>query len=179
MVIRAVRFNSYLLLLAILVLAVGCQTAESNRKKQLAVLRVHAEAVRDGTSFNELATIGRTSPMVVSVHRSPFLTEDNVSSAKIVEIVGGFALQIQFDRRGTWLLEQYTASNPQKRLAVFIQFGEKLERARWLAAPMIYQRIPNGVLMFTPDADREEADQIALGLNNHAAKTQPKPGQPQ
>jgi hypothetical protein len=27
--------------------------------------------------------------------------------------------------------------------------------------------------VFTPDADREEADQIALGLNNVARETQP------
>jgi preprotein translocase subunit SecD len=174
MLIRAERFNTYLLLLAVLAMAVGCQTAESKRKKQTAVLRVHLEVFRDGMGSNETVPIGRTSPMLINVQRSPFLTEDNVASAKIVNTVGGFALQIQFDQRGTILLEQYTASNPRKRMAIYTQFGEKLDRPRWLAAPMIYKRIPNGVLTFTPDADRDEAEQIEIGLNNHARKEQPK-----
>jgi preprotein translocase subunit SecD len=174
MVIRAARFNTYLLLFAVLAVVAGCQSPERQRKKMSAALRVHQETYRDGTSFNEFATIGRTSPMVINVQRTPFLTEDNIASAKIVETVGGFALQIQFDAQGTRLLEQYTASNPRKRLAIFCQFGEKMDHARWLAAPMVYRRISNGVLMFTPDADHEETAQIELGLNNHARKTQPK-----
>ena len=174
MVIRAARFNTYLLLLALLVASVGCQTAAGKGKRQTAVIRVHVEAFRDSTTFNEMVSIGRTSPMLVNVHKTPFLTEDNVAKATIVDAVGGFGLQVQFDRTGTMLLEQYTASNPRKRLAIFSQFGEKLDRSRWLAAPMIYQRIPNGVLTFTPDANLEEAAQIELGLNNYARKTQPK-----
>ena len=174
MVIRAARFNTYLLLLSVLAMAVGCQTAESKRKKEDAVLRVHLETFRDGMSFSEAVPIGRTSPMMINVLKSPFLTEDNVAGAKIVDAVGGFALQIQFDQRGTILLEQYTSSNPRKRLAIYTQFGEKLDHPRWLAAPMISQRIANGVLTFTPDADREETEQIALGLKNHARKVQPK-----
>lgn len=174
MVIHAARFNTYLLLLAVLAMAAGCQTVESKRKQQIAVIRVHVETFRDGTTFTELVSIGRNSPMVVNVHKTPFLTEDNVASARIVEAVGGFELQIQFDRHGTMLLEQYSASNPRKRLAIFSQFGEKLDRARWLAAPMIQKRIADGMLTFTPDADREETAQIELGLNNHARETQPK-----
>ncbi len=174
MVIHAARFNIYLLLLAVLALAAGCQTTEAKRKKQIAVIRVHLEAFRDGTAFNEPVAIGRTSPMKFNVQRSPFLTEDNVASVKIVDAVGGFGLQIQFDRTGTILLEQYSASNPRKRLAIYCQFGEKLEHARWLAAPMIQKRISDGVLVFTPDADLAETGQIELGLNNHARATQPK-----
>jgi hypothetical protein len=44
--------------------------------------------------------------------------------------------------------------------------------SRWLAAPVIPRRISNGVLTFTPDASREEADLIAIGLNNVAKKVQ-------
>lgn len=175
MVIHAARFNIYLFLLAVLVIAAGCQTAEGKRKRQTAVIRVHLEVFRDGTGLNEIVSIGRASPMVVNVQKSPFLTEDEVASAKIVESVGGFGLQIQFDRRGTMLLEQYSASNLRKRFAIFSQFGEKLDHVRWLAAPMIQKRIPDGVLTFTPDADREETAQIELGLNNYARKNQPKP----
>ena len=45
-----------------------------------------------------------------------------------------------------------------------------MAEGRWLAAPRINKRIADGVLVFTPDATREEAEQIALGLNNLAQK---------
>ena len=38
--------------------------------------------------------------------------------------------------------------------------------SRWLAAPVISRRIGNGVLVFTADCERDEADQLVLGLNN-------------
>ena len=81
-------------------------------------------------------------------------------------------LRLQFDRRGTWLLEQYSTANLGKHFAIFSQFPSppdaKLNQGRWLAAPRINQRIPDGVLTFAPDATREEAEQIVLGLNNVA-----------
>jgi preprotein translocase subunit SecD len=87
-------------------------------------------------------------------------------------VVGGFALRIQFDHAGTALLEQYSASNRGKKIAVFCQFGEKLKDVRWLAAPVISRRISDGIFVFTPDATREEAEEIAVGLNNVFKKTQ-------
>jgi hypothetical protein len=41
----------------------------------------------------------------------------------------------------------------------------KNHQCRWLAAPLISHRIANGVLAFTPDCSREEADQLVQGLN--------------
>ena len=55
-------------------------------------------------------------------------------------------------------------------IAIFSQFGEEMKDYRWLAAPVINRRISDGVLVFTPDATREEAEEIALGLNNVAKK---------
>jgi len=43
---------------------------------------------------------------------------------------------------------------------------------RWLAVPSITQRINDGVLTFTPDCSREEADELVAGLNVVAKKTQ-------
>lgn len=174
MVIRLARFNTYLLLLTVLSLAPGCQTHEYQRKKQRAVLRVHLESLPDGTSLTQPVVVGRSSPIKLNVQTIPFLTEDNVTSAKIIETLGGYSLQILFDRQGTMLLEQYTASHPQKRLGIYSQFGEDLEHERWLGAPMVFRRIANGSITFTPDANLEEAEAIELGLNNHAKKTQPK-----
>ena len=173
MLIRVLRYNTYLLLPALLVFAAGCQSPGTKQKKQVATLRVHVEVFADSTGANEPVSIGRSSPITITIHKQTILTEADVSGAKVVADEAGFTLQIQFDRRGTQLLENHTASRPGSHLAIFSEFGPKLEKARWLAAPVIKRRISNGLLVFTPDADREEADTIALGLNNLARKTQP------
>lgn len=173
MLIRVPRYNTYLLLAALLLVATGCQTPESKLKKQVAVLRVHLEVFADSTGLNETITIGRGSPMTMTINNDAFLTEAEVLGVKVVPDGGGFTLRVQMDRRGTQLLEMYTASHSGKHLAIFCQFGPKLAKSRWLAAPLISRRISNGLLIFTPDADRDEAAEIELGLNNLARKTQP------
>lgn len=174
MMIRWKRFNIYLFVALAVVLACGCQTAESLRKKQLATLHLHIQAPPDPAGMTQQIPVYREHPMMLRVSREPFLTEANVKEAKVLDAVGGFVLSIQFDRQGTWLLEQYTGANLGRHLAIFSQFvmppEEKLNAGRWLAAPKINTRIGDGLLVFTPDATRQEAEQIALGLNNVARK---------
>jgi preprotein translocase subunit SecD len=173
MLIRVLRYNTYLLLPILLVCLAGCQSTERKQKRQVTVLRVHVEVFADSIGLNKPVSIFRANPMTVSLKPDPFLTEAQVLGAKVIEDPAGFSLQIKFDRRGTQLLESVTASNPGRHLAIFCEFGEKLDKVRWLAAPVISRRISNGLLVFTPDADREEAEQVALGLNNVARETQP------
>jgi len=180
MVIAAKGFNTYLLLLLFVLMGAGCQSPESKARRRLTVLNVHLEA-RDLPDREERISVSRDHPFTLSVQKEPFLTQNEVEQAAVVDVVGGFAIRIQFDHRSSWLLEQYTSGNFGKHLAVFSQFvtppDEKLNKGRWLAAPRINRRINDGVLLFTPDATREEADQIVLGLNNLAKKLKkaPKP----
>lgn len=169
MVIRAARFNLNLLLALALVAFAGCHTTKEDKER--AVVRIHIEVNQDGTGQNAPVPIYRGKPVMVNVQTSPFLTEANLVEAKVLETLGGFALQIKFDNFGAGLLEQYSARNPGKHMAIFCQFGKKLVESRWLAAPQIGRRITNGMLVFTPDCTREEAEQIALGLNNVLAKS--------
>lgn len=173
MMIRLQRFNTYLLItLAAAAMAVcGCQsTAESKSKKLLTTLRLHLEVNRDGTKANESVPIYREKPVWVNVDQMPFLTQGNVASASVIDVVGGYALRVQFDHDGIVLLEACTAANRSRRIAIFSQFGEKIKDFRWLAAPVISRRISDGVLVFTPDATREESEEIALGLNHVSKK---------
>ncbi len=174
MVIAVPRFKTYLHIAMALALLCGCQSPETKRKKALSTLRVHLAVNRETTERTEQVPIWREHPFMVNVQKSPFLTEANVTQAKVVEVVGGFALRLQFDHEGTLLLEQYSRGNPGAHFAIFSQFAgppdEKLNKGRWLAAPGINRHIANGVLVFTPDATREETDQIASGLNNLAKK---------
>jgi len=170
------RFNLYLVLALGLVLVCGCHTAEGKRKHVLSTLRLHQEVNADASGRSQQVHVYRDHPVAFIVDHAPFLTESNVKEAKIIEAVGGFALSIQFDRQGSWLLEQYTAANKSQHIAVFSQFDnpneENLNTGRWLAAPLIQNHITDGLLIFTPDANRQEAEQIALGLNNVARKVQ-------
>jgi preprotein translocase subunit SecD len=128
---------------------------------------------RDPLGRSETAEVYRDSPIRFTIDKNPFLTEANVKSAKVIDVTGGFALEIEFDRQGSWLLEQYT-SNRGKHILVASQFfnpgEEKINLGRWLAAPQINTHITDGRFSFTPDATREEADRIAQGLNNVAKK---------
>ena len=166
------RFNIYLAVALAAASVCGCRTsAESKAKKELSTLRLHLESGRDVSVTSEVVPVYREHPYMVSVDKMPFLNESDVASAKVVDVVGGFALRIQFNHSGTATLEQYTIANRGRKIAVFSQFGEELMNIRWLAAPYISQRISDGVFLFTPDATREESEDIARGLNNVAKKT--------
>lgn len=164
-------FNLYLgLWVGLLGVVVGCQSPESRSRKEISTLRIHLEVRPEPTGQTETVTLFRDDPISLTIEKSPFLTEVHVASAKVVDAFGVPAIQIQLDRSGTWLLEQYTTAYRGRRMVIFSQFGERPDQARWLAAPLIKQRIGDGFLVFTPDASREEAERIVRGLNNLVAQ---------
>ncbi len=177
------RFNLYLMLVLGPGLICGCHTSESKRaesksKKIVALLHLHQENNPDASERTQQIAVYRDHPVTFTVDRAPFLTEGAIKEAKVIDTVGGFALSIQFDRQGSWLLEQYTSANRGRHIAVFSQFvnpnEEKINQGRWLAAPLIQNHITDGLFIFTPDASRQEAEQIALGLNHVAMRVQDK-----
>ena len=170
---RWCRFNIYLTLGLAWAAVCGCRTAaEARLPKMLSTLRLNIEVSRNSLKANEPVPIYRERPTMINVEVVPFITEQNVAEAKVIEVVGGYALRLKFDHAGMALLEDYTVANRGRHIAIFSQFGEKLSESRWLAAPLITSRISDGVLTFTPDATREECDDIALGLNNVAKEVQ-------
>lgn len=174
-------FNRYLLLALALAsaLAGGCRTEEGKREAALTALQVFVEANADAAKRSREVPIYRDNPFMVTVDTEPFLNQANVSEARVVEAIGGFAIRIQLDRQGTWTLEQFSLANRGKHMAILAQFPSladpKVHVNRWLAAPVISGRMSDGVLLFTPDATREEAYQIVLGLNNAARKNDNTP----
>jgi hypothetical protein len=180
MLIRGNRFNLYLLIVIVLALGLpcGCKSPGSNARI-LSTLRLHLEnrvAASKGDSMThiETAEVYRQNPMVFKIDKVPFLTEASIKEAKLIDVTGGFALQIQFDAPGTWLLEEYTTANRGKHIVIGSQFvgpgEEKINKGRWIAAPQIKAHITDGLLSFTPDASREEAERIVAGINNVAHK---------
>ena len=168
------RFRAFnFFLFAALVLVTSCSTSEERqRKKEYSNLRIHVEV--EGGDRSSGVSIHRTAPIVVNVEREPILDENNVVAALVVEQPGGFAVQIQFDRQGSWILERTTVTHRGRHLAIFSFFGE----ARWLAAPVITGKNSTGRLTFTPDATREEAERLVRGLNNVVRKLERKENWP-
>jgi len=172
MKVCARQFNLYLALGTTLALLGGCQTNKSDEK--VSALRVHIEVNADNAgdlSTAQTISVLRSTPVAVTIEQDPVLTEANIVAAKVVELPGGFAIEVKFDETATWTLEQYSAANPGKHFVIFGQWGDKLADGRWLAAPIITHRLGNGLLSFTPDASREEAEQLVAGLSTVARKT--------
>jgi len=164
MKIQIRRFN-FILLLTLGLVVSGCSSPgpKAKKVKEPTTLRFHLEVNRDGSDKSGPVTIGRSAPFGVNVQKEAFLTEFDITEARVVDdSMGGFSLRIQCNRRGTWLLEQYTTANKGRRAAIFCQFGTN---AWWLAAPIMEKRIADGAFSFTPDASRVEADRIVRGLN--------------
>jgi hypothetical protein len=161
-------FNSFLVLAAILLFA-SCSTSEERkRKKEISNLRVHVEADNSGDRSSAI-TVLRSNPIQINVEGEPLLDERNVNNAVLIDRPDGtYEIQLQLNRRGNWILERTTVSHRGKRLAIFSYFGQ----ARWLAAPLITGKNSTGLLTFTPDASREEAERIVRGLNNIIRKLQ-------
>jgi hypothetical protein len=164
---RTIIFNIILPLLGLLA---GCHTA-NDPQKELTAIRLHIEVNPDGTTFNRTVPIYRAQPVQVNVESSPFADERDVEHAAVVDRMDSFAIQLTLNRHGRWMLENVTRGNPNRRVAVQTDFGTD---TRWLAAPLLGRPIANGVLAFTPDATREEAERIVRGLNNVAAKIKKK-----
>ena len=165
MMTRIGRFNFYLLAVwATALLAAGCDTFSKKGKYEESSLRLHLEVNAAGGTQGTNVLIGRTSPFSLSVDRQPFLSEFHMESAKVVDLLGGFSIAIQFNPEGTILLEQYTTEYRGRHAAVLAEFGVM----RWIAAPVMQNRITSGQFLFTPDTTREEAERIVRGLNRVA-----------
>jgi preprotein translocase subunit SecD len=164
------RFNLYFLAVTVLALASGCVSDKKKAEKQLAGLRIHIENRANMAETSQTVTVLRSAPVQVAITPEAILTEANIISAALAETPGGIAVQVKFDETGSWTLEQFSASNPGRHFVIFGQWGEKMKDTRWLAAPLITHRNATGILTFTPDASREEAKQLVLGLNNSAKK---------
>jgi preprotein translocase subunit SecD len=176
MKIRLELFNIYLLSLLLLLPALSGGGADAEAKKtppdkkhskESSTLRLYLETTSPAPERKQEVPLFRTKPVMVTIEKMFFLDESSLSEASIIDEEGSFLIKIQFDRHGALLLENMTATNVGKRVVISSQLGDSV---RWLAAPLLTRRISDGVLKFTPDASRDEAQQIVNGLNNVIAK---------
>ncbi len=151
---------------------VSCSTTNENGvkesrdpDKQLGLLRIYLEIHEDGIRSQRVQVL-RSAPFEVVVDRNPILTEANLDSISVKHNELGMFIELQADRRGSWLLESYTATNTGRRLVISAAFPEMI----WLAAPIIRARVADGVIRFAPDATVEEAKQLEIAVMNSIRK---------
>lgn len=175
MKIRTLAFNIYLLTAIFLI---GCKSPQEKKeaalsrqqKKEMSTIRFHLESTGNSSDRASGVPILRESPIYVNIVPQSFLDERDVLIATLNKYMGGSVIQIKFDDHGTFVLDNHSAANKGKRIAIFSEFGE----ARWLAAPVISRRISEGTITFTPDASPEECERIVRGINNAVAKMRNK-----
>lgn len=141
----------------------GCKSAEERKHaKEESVISLHIETNPDGSAKNTPVPVYRKRPMMVNVVIQPILTTEDLASASVVDVQGGFGVELVFSEHGTKILDMYTTSQKGRRIAINAAFPE----IRWLAAPLITHRISDGKFVFTPDATKEEAERLVRGLTN-------------
>jgi preprotein translocase subunit SecD len=169
------RFNLFLALAVLLTPLCGC-TSLFHKNQPVGAMRIHIELAPENaaaqTGEAETVSLLRANPVQVTIDKTPILTEANLLAAKVIATPDAPAIEVRFDENGTWILEQYTASNPGRHLVIYGQWGKKLKEGRWLAAPLITGRLNYGILSFTPDMTRDEANKFVLGLNSVAKQFQ-------
>jgi hypothetical protein len=176
MFLRLLRFNNYFLVAFLALTLTGCKSAEERKQaKEASSLRLYIESEFDTTGAKTtVVPVYRASPVLIRVNKEPFLDEGNIVDAEVVDVPGGFVIRVKYDFRGTLTLASVSSNYPGQRMAIFTMFTE----GRYIAAPKITNHIKDGVIVFTPDATRAEAERIVRGLNNVAAKlgNRAKPG---
>jgi hypothetical protein len=159
-------FNIYLAAGVVAGCAAGCQSAgRSKQEEHYTKMRFHLEVRADGTGRSARVPVIRSTPVMVNVLTEPFLDERDVEAATVTDTPGGYELSVQFNAHGMLVLSGITAEHKGRRIVIQAEWPER----RWLAATKIVRTINDGRLSFVPDADREEAERIARGLNNTAA----------
>lgn len=167
------RFNLYFAILLASALGLcGCKTAGS--KEPTTTLRINTEA-KDDSSFTRTIKVYKDESLKMRVHEVPLVSHVDLEDAQVVEVLGGFAIRLQFNSMGRWQIDHYTSINIGRHFAIYVLYGKKPAVSRWIAAPIISDRISDGVILFTPDATREEAELIVKGLP-HKETSKPKPG---
>ena len=159
---RRWNINAIFCALALLSLCGACKTTEQKKKtKDQTIIKIHLERVADNKSDQSDVPVYRANPVYIHIDTKDILNNYDIANASVVDIEGGYGIRFVFTDHGARVLENISARNAGKRLVIYAAWPE----VRWLAAPRITGRIGNGELVFTPDATREEAEQIVKGAN--------------
>jgi hypothetical protein len=138
---------------------------EKDPSKVASTIRLHMETESPGMGSGKIKVM-RSDPTTLNVEKNAFVDEGFLERADVIETVGGHMILLKFNTQGALRLQMWTVSKTGRRIAVWAKWTE----GRWIAAPVAARALEDGVIAFTPDASREEAERIVRGLNNVAIK---------
>ncbi|HSH96348.1 MAG TPA: hypothetical protein VK968_19530 [Roseimicrobium sp.] len=156
-------FNIYLLC-ALMCLPMGCASSSKKKKgKERAILRIHLQAQLQTSALANSTPISvyREKPVLIDVENDPVIFEVHIEKVEVIDEMGAFSIRVTLNRQGTWLLQNITAQRRNSHMAILGVYKD----IRWLGAPYIDRTITDGIITFTPDATRAEADEFVKRLN--------------
>jgi hypothetical protein len=180
---RPGRFNLFFLLIAVALS--GCaSTPEAKKRREEAKEGTQIRVFREATDFTgraaDAGSIGiskakfpRVEPVEITVQKSPILDERDVKNARVIDtdVPDQFVIGVEFTEHGALVLQMNSVAIQGRRLVIAGRWSDgKIAQSRWLSAPVVRRAFDQGVLVFTPDCTRDEADRIVRGLNNVAVK---------
>ena len=173
-------FNSFFLAVVLGVGSLGFTPGEAKKKKEekaAAMVRIFLETTDDGMAPK--VDVIRSRPISVAIVKQPFVDERDIVRAILLETPdGGFMIKLEMTSHGKQSLEMSTVSANGRRMVIFSQWtmdGVEKPEERWLAAPLIRSPLHDGVIVFSADCSREEANRIVDGINNVAIKLKNQP----
>lgn len=114
----------------------------------------HAQAVH-------VPALGRA----LTISRYAALTDVNIRHVELIEHDDRPALRVTYDFHGQMLLDELTTRMRGRRVVIFL-------RDRPVAAPVVRERISDGVLIVTGEFTRAEAEAAVRWLNREARRRQ-------
>jgi hypothetical protein len=165
MMIRLNRFNIYLTAL-VAGLLVSCETtgSKTSGKKgaEASTFRIYLESRREMLDQTKEVSVYREHPEKLLIFKNPVIDERHLEKVEVIDTKEGFLLVVRMNAEGKLLLQNLSLSERGKRIVIESLFTE----LRYLGAPYLTRNIPDGILVFQPDATRAEAERITRGINN-------------
>lgn len=94
------RFNLILLVTAFVVL--GCTACQTGKPKKVeSTIRIHAEAKSDD-GFSTKVKLFKDESATMRIHEMPLASDVDIVDAKVVDTLGGFAIQLKLNPMGRW-----------------------------------------------------------------------------
>lgn len=118
---------------------------------------MHLPANDSIPASRRVSIVLRTPALSLQINSIPVLREADLDGAELTGEGEDFQMRLLFNTHGTIELDRVSNNNRDELLVVFIN-------DKPVAAPQLKRRIVDGILEFTPDLTREEAEKLVEGL---------------
>ena len=160
---------------SIMIIAVGCNYANYSveTKRDKAQFALFVEGFPQQGEDTKLLKFYQASPRFVHIDPNPVLKGDSgmITASKVIDTQDGlYAIQLDFTTLGQSVMEHITTNFRSRRLYVVVAQSadnSKTNRVemKCIGAKYIQQTISAPYMIFTPDATREESEDIIKLVN--------------